>query len=117
MRSTSKLQCFRGSWVADYSDAENYLSLFYSKNFCPTGPNYFHWKNDKFDAMYEMAISETGNDKRMELYSQMDSLIMTEPPCIVLFYDKVLRFVSKNVSGLGSNPINLVDLKKAKVSK
>ncbi len=117
MRSTSKLQCFRGSWVADYSDAENYLSLFYSKNFCPTGPNYFHWKNDKFDAMYEMAISETDNDRRMELYSQMDSLIMTEPPCIVLFYDKVLRFVSKNVSGLGSNPINLVDLKKTKVSK
>ena len=41
----SKLPFFRGSWIADYPDAENYLSLFYSKNFCPQGPNYTHFSN------------------------------------------------------------------------
>ncbi len=29
---------FRGSWIADYPDAENYLSVFYSRN--PAPPNY-----------------------------------------------------------------------------
>ena len=46
MVATSKLNFFRGSWIADYPDAENYLSLFYSKNFCPNGPNYTHFKNE-----------------------------------------------------------------------
>ncbi|MDQ3191898.1 MAG: ABC transporter substrate-binding protein, partial [Bacteroidota bacterium] len=31
---------FRKSWVADYPDGENFLTLFYSKNFSPLGPNY-----------------------------------------------------------------------------
>ena len=42
--ATSKLSFFRGSWIADYPDAENYLSLFYSENFTPRGPNYTHFK-------------------------------------------------------------------------
>ncbi len=28
----SKALFFRGSWIADYPDAENYLSVFYSRN-------------------------------------------------------------------------------------
>jgi peptide/nickel transport system substrate-binding protein len=39
-RSQGKLEMFRSNWIADYPDAENYLSLFYSKNFSPAGPNY-----------------------------------------------------------------------------
>ena len=32
MTSSSTAAFFRGSWIADYPDAENYLSVFYSKN-------------------------------------------------------------------------------------
>jgi peptide/nickel transport system substrate-binding protein len=39
MIAKGKLQFFRASWIGDYPDMENYLSLFYSKNFCPQGPN------------------------------------------------------------------------------
>jgi peptide/nickel transport system substrate-binding protein len=34
--STGKVS-FQSEWIADYPDAENYLSLFYSKNFSPMG--------------------------------------------------------------------------------
>ena len=37
-KANGKLPIFRASWIADYPDAENYLSLFYSKNFAPNGP-------------------------------------------------------------------------------
>ena len=117
MRSSMKLQCFRGSWVADYPDAENYLSLFYSRNFAPAGPNYFHWQDDRFDNMYEQSLATTDEQQRHELYKAMDSLVMTKPPFIVLYYDRVLRFVNKRVSGFYSNPVNLVDLKQCKISK
>jgi peptide/nickel transport system substrate-binding protein len=61
---------FRASWVADYPDAQNYLSLFYSKNFTPNGPNYTHFKNEEFDRMYENAMTETNDSSRIELYEK-----------------------------------------------
>ncbi len=48
MTSNSTAAFFRGSWIADYPDAENYLSVFYSKN--PAPPNYTRYKSPAFDA-------------------------------------------------------------------
>ena len=42
-KANGKLDFFRASWVADYPDAQNYLSLYYSKNLAPSGPNYTHF--------------------------------------------------------------------------
>jgi oligopeptide transport system substrate-binding protein len=42
MIAQARVPFFRASWIADYPDAENYLSLFYSQNFTPAGPNYTH---------------------------------------------------------------------------
>lgn len=109
--STGKVSFFRASWIADYPDAENYLSLFYSKNFSPNGPNYTHFKSDAFDALYEQAFKETNIDKRYALYQKMDRIIIDEAPIIPLFYDKVARFTRKEVHGLGINPLNLLQLK------
>lgn len=113
-KANGKLDMFRASWVADYPDAENYLSLYYSKNFAPNGPNYTHFKDEQFDLWYEEAYTITNAEKREQLYSKMDSLVMQKTPVIVMFYDEVLRFTRKNVSGLGINPINLLDLKRVK---
>lgn len=110
----SKVPFFRASWIADYPDAENYLSLFYSKNFTPQGPNYTHFRNTTFDALYEKAQLEVNDSLRYELYKNMNNLIMDEAPVVILYYDQVLRFSHKNISGLGSNPMNLISLKRVK---
>lgn len=106
-----KTQWFRGSWIADYPDAENYLSLFYSKNHCPKGSNYTHFSSKEFDKLYEKAILETDSEKRITLYKKMNAIIIEESPIVVLYYDQVLRFVQKNISGFESNPLNLLILK------
>lgn len=113
-KANGKLDIFRASWVADYPDAENYLSLYYSKNFAPNGPNYTHYKSDLFDTWYEKAFTETNTISREQLYTKMDSLVMQEAPVVPLFYDEVVRFTRKNVKGLGINPINLLELKQVK---
>jgi len=115
--STGKISFFRASWIADYPDAENYLSLFYSKNFAPDGPNYTHFKNGKFDQLYENAFKETNLEKRYALYREMDQLIMEEAPVIPLFYDKVARFSRKEVQNLGINGLNMLDLKRVKKNR
>jgi len=111
-KSNGKLEVFRASWIADYPDAENYLSLFYSQNFSPQGPNYTHFSNATFDAYYEQAIETTLENKRIQLYSTMDSLAMATFPIVPLYYDEAIRFSQKNVMGLEMNPINLLVLKK-----
>ena len=110
-KSNGKLDLFRASWVADYPDAQNYLSLFYSKNFAPNGPNYTHFKNIQFDSWYEQTLKETDNGNRINLYKKMDALVLEKAPIVVLFYDEVLRFTLKNVKGLGINPVNLLEVK------
>lgn len=105
-KANGKLDLFRASWVADYPDAENYLSLYYSKHFAPNGPNYSHFKNEQFDMWYEQAQNIIDTEGWELLYSKMDSLVMQETPVVVMSYDEVLRFTRKNVSGLGINPIN-----------
>jgi ABC-type transport system substrate-binding protein len=112
--SNGKVGFFKASWIADYPDAENYLSLFYSKNFSPGGPNYTHFKNAEFDRLYEAAFLETEDAKRIELYKKMDALVMEEAPVVPLFYDKASRFTRSNVTGLGINPLNLLVLKRVK---
>lgn len=103
---------FRGSWVADYPDAENYLSLFYSPNHSPAGPNYTRFTNKEFDRLYKEARSCTDPERREVLYRKMDRLVMEQAPVMVLYYDQILHFTHKNVSGLQTNAMNTLDLRR-----
>lgn len=114
-RAQCSLPFFRSSWVADYPDAENYLSLFLTENFAPKGPNYTHYSNHEFDSLYEKAVSVNELKDRALIYHEMDSLMMTEAPVVILFYDEVLRFVNKKVSGFNGNPVNMLNLKNVKI--
>jgi peptide/nickel transport system substrate-binding protein len=111
MVATSKLNFFRGSWIADYPDAENYLSLFYSKNKSPDGPNYTHFSNSYFDSLYVASLSENISNNRYLLYNKMNQLILDSAVIVPLYYDNVLRFSSKNIAGLEGNAMNLLSLK------
>lgn len=112
MVAKQQLSWFRGSWIADYADAENYLSLFYSKNKAPVGPNYTHYSNAKFDELFDKAMSEQNDSARYIIYRKMDQLLMQDAPVVVLYYDKVLRLSQKNINGLKINPMNLLNLKR-----
>ena len=116
LKSSGELDIFRASWIADYPDAENYLSLFYSENFTPNGPNYTHFKNSTYDSLYISSLSVSNIDDRKLLYEKMDSIIINEAPVVPLYYDMAVRFVNKKVTGLGINPQNFLVLKRVKKS-
>ena len=117
MKANGSLPFFRSSWVADYPDAENYLSTFTTANFAPSGPNYTHYSNPKFDQLYDKAMACNDMEERTKYYTEMDSLMMRDAPVVVLFYDEVLRFVNKRVKDLGSNPTNLLDLRRVRIGE
>jgi oligopeptide transport system substrate-binding protein len=115
LEQTAKSQAlfFRGSWIADYPDAENYMSVFYSKN--PAPPNYTRYKNPQFDLLYEKALQETNDSVRYTLYRQMDQLVINDAPVVPIFYDEAIHFVNKNVIDLKPNGLNLLELRRVKV--
>ena len=114
LEQTAKSQAlfFRGSWIADYPDAENYMAMFYSKN--PAPPNYTRYKNPAFDALYEKALTETNDSLRYALYRQMDQIVINDAPVIPVWYDMAIHLIQPDIRNFGPNALNLLELRKAR---
>jgi ABC-type transport system substrate-binding protein len=49
---------------------------------------------------------------RYGLYKQMENIIIDDCPVIVLYYDEVLRLYHNNITGMETNPMNVLKLEK-----
>lgn len=112
--SAGDISFFRKSWIADYSDAENFLALYYGPNASPMGSNYTRFEDARFDSLYVQALQSTDALKRDSLYHQMNGIVQEEVPVIPLFYDMVMRFISKDVTGVRGNAMNQLDLRRVR---
>lgn len=112
--AAGRLYLWRASWIADYPDAENYLSLFTSANLAPKGPNRSRFANPLYDRYYAQAMNEPDDSLRFSIYRKMDQLMLASAPVIPLYYDRSLRILQKNVLGLGANPMNHLHLKRVR---
>ena len=117
LEQTAKSQApfFRASWIADYPDAENYLSVFYSRN--PAPPNYTRYNNPRYDQLYEHALLLTDDSARKEVYKQMDRLIIEDAPIVPLWYDEAIHLVQPGLRGFAPNGLNLLELRRAYFSQ
>lgn len=112
LEQTAKSQAgfFRGSWIADYPDAENYMAMFYSKN--PAPPNYTRYKNPSFDLLYEKALVTINDEERFELYRQMDQMVINDAPVIPIWYDMAFHLTQTNLINFEPNALNLLELRR-----
>lgn len=110
MMRNGKTSFFRASWIGDYPDEENYFGIFYGKNDAP--PNYTRFSNEKYDALYEKLLLPQSDQKMQEIMNQMNEIILDESPVVLLFYDETAQFVQNNISGLQSNIMNLLSVKR-----
>ncbi len=106
---------FRGSWIADYPDAENYLSVFYGRN--PAPPNYTHYNNPAFDKLYEQALSEKNDSMRSKIYQHADQIMINDSPVVPLWYDMVIHLVQPYVKNFIPNSLNLLELRRVHLDK
>ncbi|MDB5230578.1 MAG: transporter substrate-binding protein [Chitinophagaceae bacterium] len=113
--SKSSAAFFRGSWIADYPDAENYMAVFYGKN--PAPPNYTRYNNPAFDILYERSLIENNDSVRYSLYRQMDQIVINDAPVVPVWYDIALHLVHNNVKGFYPNALNLLELRRTRIEK
>lgn len=111
----SEAPFFRASWIADYPEAENYLSVFYGQN--PAPPNYTRYNNSHYDSLYIRAMRTTSDSLRYDLYRKMDKMIIEDAVIVPLWYDQVVHLVRPELSGWQPNALNMLELRRVKKSK
>jgi len=114
LMAKNEVNFFRGSWIADYPDAENYLSVFYSKNKVPYGPNYTGYFNKTFDRLFEQSYYQTDAKKRYAMNQQMDNMVMEHASIVPILYDQSVIMLQNNISGYPINALSLMILKRVK---
>lgn len=102
---------WRSGWVADYPDPENFLNLFYGGNMDNNDVNVnpFKYKNPAFDALFEKALAETDEAKRMDLLAQCDQLIIDDAVMMPLLTDDFVTMVNLKVRKFESNEMEQLD--------
>ena len=120
LRNDGKLMLFRGSWIADYPDAENFLACYYAPYLSPMGPNYTHFEDTQFDTLYRLIEAGESGQKaslRKQYIQQANQILIDQAPVIPLYYDKSIRLIQPWVQGLENDAANRLVLKRVKISR
>lgn len=102
---------WRTGWVADYPGPENFLNLFYGGNMetSDVNVNPFKYKNEKFDNLFEQAIAEVDEEKRMKLFAACDQIIIDDAVVMPILTDDFVTMVNLRVRNFESNEMEQLD--------
>ena len=106
-----RLPMWGTSWLADYPDAENFLSLFNSRFVPPNGNNTTGFSDARVDSLYRAALGPSMTiEQRSALYRQAEQIILDEAPWVILYYSVIQRLTQPYVSGYTVDPLDRLDL-------
>lgn len=109
---SGEAKLWRGGWIADYPDAENFLCLFYGKNISDNESsviNDFKFRNTTFDQYFEQALKELNKNKRDELLAKCDQITVDHAAVLPILTDDFIVMVNVRVKDFKTNGIQQLD--------
>ena len=112
---TGKALFWRAGWAADYPDPGTFLDLLYgihvptdisSKSYI----NSVRYQDETFDDLFDKALREVDEKKRMELYRQADQKAMDDAAVLPIFYDENTRLIQLYVKNFPANAMEYRDM-------
>lgn len=103
----SKANIMFQGWCADYPDPENFLDLLYHSK---SDFNVGRTNNPELDSLLEKARTELNVQKRIELYQQAETLLLSGYETIPLSHALVGELIKPRVKGYVISPIHVVDI-------
>jgi ABC-type transport system substrate-binding protein len=93
-----KAAIFRGNWVADFADADNFLHLL----LCSKSQTYYGvgYQNPEFDALVEDARVNIDPGQREALYRKAETLVREDCVLVPLYHERFHAAASPAVQGL-----------------
>jgi peptide/nickel transport system substrate-binding protein len=107
--ASGKAKIWRSGWIADYPDAETFLSLFYGNNVSSSSVNAFKFRNAEYDALYEKAFTELNPDKRNKLLVKCDQMVIDQAPVMPIMTDDFLIMINARVRDFKTNSMENLD--------
>lgn len=108
---SGQAKMWRGGWIADYPDPENFLNLFFSENISKYSAisNPFKYSNNKFDENFKNAMREHDEYKRRNLFVKCDQQIIDDAVVMPLFHQDFMTMVNFRVKNFVTNPTEIID--------
>ncbi len=100
LRDGGDFDIARMSWVADYSDPQNFLFLLQTGN---DGFNAGHWSDAAFDGLMARAASERDLGRRADLLYDAEAIALRELPWIPLMHTRSKALIAPRLSGYHPN--------------
>jgi oligopeptide transport system substrate-binding protein len=106
-----KAKFWRGGWIADYPDPENFLSLFYGKNIDKNSviSNPFKYNNSDFDTYLETAMREKNPSTRSDLFEQCDQQIIDDAVVMPIYHAEFMTMVNNKIKNFHANSTEIID--------
>lgn len=92
----------RGSWVADFDDASNFLGILQSDS----PKNYGGYRSQAFDELMAKASRETDEDARQQLLQQAERQALSDYAVAPIYVDVSRNLVNPKLDGWEDNALN-----------
>ena len=100
LRDGGDFDVARSSWIADYSDPQNFLFLLQSSN---DGMNAGHWSDAAYDALMARAAAERDITRRADLLYDAEAIALRELPWIPLMHYRSKALIAPRLHGYHPN--------------
>lgn len=74
-RNDGDYDFFYGGWYSDYNDPLDFLYTYYTNAY---GLSFGGYSNEEYDALVDQLTGETDNAKRLEIYQQLEEILLLE---------------------------------------
>ena len=97
-------QIFGGGWCADYPDPQNFADVLFHSGSAQNSGGY---SNPELDALLEQARVERNVSKRIEIYQQVEQMIVDDAPVLFTIHSLSYQLVKPYVKGYVFTPIDV----------
>jgi oligopeptide transport system substrate-binding protein len=96
-----------GSWMADFNDPINFLSVFKYKK---ASTNNTEWENPEYISLLDASDKVKGEERR-DLLCKSERILMEEMPIIPIYHHTMLYLKKENLKNVAISPLGNLDFK------
>jgi oligopeptide transport system substrate-binding protein len=109
-----KDEMFYIGWVADYPHPQDFLDVLFRTN---ADNNFGEYTDAGIDALLDQAAVEVDTELSLDLYQQVEQLLVDDAACLPLWFGRNYILVKPYVEGYELNPMGFAMLNKVSINK